>query len=672
MSILNVLVGVGMTTSWPKVDHAGPPQALPVLLDGCVIGSLSSGEADKVVAHLRSLKVSDASVIPDDLEVGYVPLSLGGTYPGLYLFASPSRFIRPVRNISIPSTDEKDIELIGPFEQVFMEIKCPDGRDGGRSTTFPATHEEILPTAMLSVVANLTPWSDHNQSPRNMYQCQMAKQTMAFSLQALHSRADQKLYHLQTPQTPIVRTKTYTKYCLDNYPSGTNAIVAVLAYTGYDMEDAMILNKSSVERGMCHGQIYQTETIDLCDGKSKSDRGQRIFKREHSDKAISSFVDSDGLPYIGQVIHGNEPYCSTINQVTNAKRTYSRKGSETAIVDYVSVDAKNKNNLQKVNIRFRHPRNPVIGDKFSRRHGQKGVCSQLWPDIGMPFSGVTGMRPDLIINPHAFPSRMTVAMLMESVAAKGGRLHGKFVDATPFSDSVKGADGETEESVSLVDELGSMLRARGFIIMELRCYTVVRATGQVDQITRQPIKGRKRGGGIRFGEMERDSMLSHGAAYLLHDRLQTCSDYHIGDVCSLCGSILTTAVIPRPGLGAQENCKVYPCTQQRDLGNCKAYHCTQQRDLVNCKAYLCTQQRDMRNCKAYLRTQQRDLPQKRVVREIGGLPPARAPKKVMCHGCQTSKGMESVAMSYVFRYLAAELAAMNIKMTVQLSSGAGA
>lgn len=135
----------------------------------------------------------------------------------------------------------------------------------------------------------------------------------------------------------------------------------------------------------------------------------------------------------------------------------------------------------------------------------------------------------------------------------------------------------------------------------------VRSTGTVDQVTRQPIKGRKFGGGIRFGEMERDSLLAHGAAYLLHDRLHTCSDYHIADVCSLCGSILTTSFLQQ---------------------------------------------------------------QKRAVREIGGLPPARAPKKVTCHACQTSKGMETVAMPYVFRYLAAELAAMNIKMTLQISNSA--
>lgn len=261
-----------------------------------------------------------------------------------------------------------------------------------------------------------------------------------------------------------------------------------------------------------------------------------------------------------------------------------------------------------------------------------------------------------------------------------GSLNGEFVDATPFGSSVEDPNGEsTSESESLIDQIGSRLQKHGFNYhgvevlysgvygTELPCeifigpvyyqrlrhmvsdkfqasnffqksislciyamfcegvYTAVlspmnqgssflmflqvRSTGTVDQVTRQPIKGRKRGGGIRFGEMERDSMLAHGAAYLLHDRLHACSDYHIADVCSLCGSILTAAFIQ---------------------------------------------------------------PQQRIVREISGLPPARAPKKVICHACQTSKGMETVAMPYVFRYLAAELAAMNIKMTLHLSHGAGA
>ncbi|KAG5098161.1 hypothetical protein JHK82_048015 [Glycine max] len=640
MSILNVLLEVGMTPSLPKIFLPGPPEALTVLLDGCVVGCIASSEAEKVVAHIRELKVSSAAVIPDDMEVGYVPLSMGGAYPGLYLCTSPSRFVRPVRNISIPSNGSENIEFIGPFEQVFMEIRCPDGGDGGRKSSFPATHEEIHPTVMLSVVANLTPWSDHNQSPRNMYQCQMAKQTMAFSSQTIQHRADQKLYHLQTPQTPIVRTSTYTKYNIDEFPTGTNAIVAVLAYTGYDMEDAMILNKSSVERGMFHGQIYQTETIDLTEQGGRLDRSSRMFRKSNLEKSACPSIDSDGLPHVGQMIRPDEPYCSIYNEVTSSIHTLKRKGSEAVYVDYVAVDVKNKKHLQKVNIRFRHPRNPVIGDKFSSRHGQKGVCSQLWPDVDMPFSGNTGMRPDLIINAHAFPSRMTIAMLLESVAAKGGSLRGEFVDATPFRSSVKKDSGESDSmSGSIVDDLGLLLREKGFNYhglevlysgvygTELTCEIFigpvyyqrlrhmvsdkfqVRSTGTIDQVTRQPIKGRKRGGGIRFGEMERDSLLAHGAAYLLHDRLHTCSDYHIADVCSLCGSMLTTTF-----------------TQ----------------------------------------------PQKRPVREIGGLPPGRAPKKVTCHACQTSKGMETVAMPYVFRYLAAELAAMNIKMTLKLSDGAGA
>lgn len=631
-SIITVLIGMGMTPSLPKLVHEGPPEALSVLLDGRVIGSIPSSEVEKAVVHLRRLKLSASSVIPADLEVGYVPLSFGGAYPGLFLFTSPSRFVRPVRNISIPSEDSNNIELIGPFEQVYMDIKCADGGDGGRSNGLLATHEELHPTNILSVVANLTPWSNHNQSPRNMYQCQMAKQTMAFSSQAINFRADQKAYHLQTPQSPLVRTATYTKYCIDEYPSGTNAIVAVLAYTGYDMEDAMILNKSSVERGMCHAQIYQTETVDLTTEGSRSNRANKSFRRSTLDKSAHHLIDVDGLPYVGQTIQPGEPYCSIYNETTNSTYQSKLKGSEPAIVDYVSVDVKNKNQLQKANIRLRRSRNPIIGDKFSSRHGQKGVCSRLWPDNDMPFSGNTGMRPDLIINPHAFPSRMTIAMLLESIAAKGASLQGKFVDSTPFVKAAKKADSE-EESSSLVEDLGSLLTSYGFNShglevlysgvygVEMTCEIFmgpvyyqrlrhmvsdkfqVRSTGTIDQVTRQPIKGRKRGGGVRFGEMERDALLAHGASYLLHDRLHKSSDYHIADVCSLCGSILATSIV---------------------------------------------------------------RPQRPMLKEFGLPGSGRGSSKVFCHSCQTSKGMETVAMPYVFRFLAAELAAMNIKMTLQI------
>ncbi|XP_074576381.1 DNA-directed RNA polymerase I subunit 2-like [Curcuma longa] len=631
MLILSVLVAIGMTQLLPKLERAGPPEILHVLLDGCVVGSIASHQIEEAVTHIRSLKLS--AWIPEDLEVGYVPLSFGGAYPGLYLFTNPSRFIRPVRNLAHVNDGGNDIELIGSFEQVFMEIRCPDGGDGGRREFFPATHEEIHPTGILSVVANLTPWSDHNQSPRNMYQCQMAKQTMGFSGQALQYRADLKTYHLQTPQSPIVRTDSYTKYCMDEFPIGTNAIVAVLSHTCYDMEDAMILNKSSVERGLGRGHIYQTESIDLAK-KHESNRLQEIFARSTTDKNTMFSIDSDGLPYVGQIVHPHEPFYSTHNTLTSTtKPTYS-KGSEDVIIDYVSVDGTgSKNYLQKANIRTRRTRYPVIGDKFSSRHGQKGVCSQLWPDVDMPFSAVTGMRPDLIINPHAFPSRMTIGMLLEIIAAKGGSLHGKFVDGTPFRSSNCNKEDEKEsESSPLLDELGPMLTAYGFEYygteefhsgitgkeMRWEIYIgpvyyqrlrhmvsdkfQVRSTGPVDQITRQPIGGRKRGGGIRFGEMERDAVLAHGAAYLLHDRLHSCSDYHIAHACSNCGSLLSATIIQ---------------------------------------------------------------PQKK--KPVRAPPPATTPKNnYICQVCKTGDGIQTVAMPYVSKYLATELATININVRVQL------
>ncbi|XP_020593048.1 DNA-directed RNA polymerase I subunit 2 isoform X2 [Phalaenopsis equestris] len=636
MTIQSVLIGLGMAPLLPRLEHTGPPEVLHVLVDGCVVGSIASAIIEKAAMHLRSLKFASSSDIPDDLEVGYVPLSEGGAYPGLYISTSPSRLIRPVKNLCCTTDQNANIEFVGPFEQAFMEISCPDGGNGGRREFFPETHEEIHPTGILSVVASLTPWSDHNQSPRNMYQCQMAKQTMGFSGQALQFRADNKTYHLQTPQSPIVRTASYNKFCMDEFPTGTNAIVAVLAYSGYDMEDAMILNKSAVERGLFRGHIYQTETIDLANKKNQAEKVSVVFSRGLD--APKSLIDSDGLPFIGRMIHPNEPKYYTYNTLSSSSSSCMLKGSESMIVDYVAVDGTgSKKYIQKVNIRGRRVRNPTIGDKFSSRHGQKGVCSQLWPDVDMPFSSITGIRPDLIINPHAFPSRMTIGMLLESIAAKGGSLHGEFVDATPFSSSIREKNSEnSSEKSSLIDEIGPMLVSHGFnshgvevlysgiLGTEMQCEIFmgpvyyqrlrhmvsdkfqVRSTGTVDQITRQPIGGRKRGGGIRFGEMERDSVLAHGAAYLLHDRLHSCSDYHLADVCSNCGSLISATLVE---------------------------------------------------------------PRKRMLKDIkGNLPPLRSVTKVICRSCKSSKGMETVAMPYVFRYLAAELAAMNVKLDLRLSN----
>ena len=229
--------------------------------------------------------------------------------------------------------------------------------------------------------------------------------------------------------------------------------------------------------------------------------------------------------------------------------------------------------MQKANLKLLYNRNPVIGDKFSSRHGQKGVLSFQWPDVDMPFVGKTGIRPDIIINPHAFPSRMTIGMLVESLASKVGTLEGRFVDATPFQSSAS----SREDQLTPVESYGAALAAQGFshlggetmisgttgVELQVDIFIgpvyyqrlrhqvsdkfQVRSVGPVNQLTHQPIKGRKMGGGIRFGEMERDALLAHGAAYLLHDRLHLCSDRHVTNVCTQCGGLL--AVSLRAGVG---------------------------------------------------------------------------------------------------------------------------
>ena len=236
----------------------------------------------------------------------------------------------------------------------------------------------------------------------------------------------------------MVRPKLHNHYGFDNFPNGTNAVVAVISYTGYDMEDAMILNKSAHERGFGYGTVYKSDIFDLKDeaGASKTSAPTLHFGLGKDVKPGSNwllFMGRDGLPHSGTKIKAGDPICGYIDDITGRTRVHKYKGDETAYIDEVRLlgsDA-GDSELQKVHIKLRIPRSPVIGDKFSSRHGQKGVCSQKFPTIDMPFSE-SGMQPDVIINPHAFPSRMTIGMFVESLAGKAGALHGIAQDATPF------------------------------------------------------------------------------------------------------------------------------------------------------------------------------------------------------------------------------------------------
>ncbi|KAI5119589.1 hypothetical protein M0805_005761 [Coniferiporia weirii] len=666
--ITSLLLSNGMTSVHTPSINGKSHRNVAVQLDGRMIGWASPALAKQLATSLRIWKTEKKYNVPLDLEIGYVPVAEGGQYPGLYLFASRSRMMRPVKYLPNGKDDQ-----VGSFEQVYMDIAIkPEEIEPSVST-----HVEHSPTNFLSILANLTPFSDFNQSPRNIYQCQMGKQSMGTPSTAIKHRTDNKLYRLQTGQTPVVRPALHNTYGMDSFPNGTNAIVAVISYTGYDMEDAMILNKSAHERGFGYGTVYKSQAIDLKDmhGASKSTTAPTLHFgfgndiRTGGPKAHPSleFLDIDGLVFVGSRLKSGDPIAAYVDDTTGRTRFVKYKGDELGYVDEVRLLGSDTGDieLQKIHITFRITRSPVIGDKFSSRHGQKGVCSQKWPMIDMPFSE-SGMQPDVIINPHAFPSRMTIGMLVESMAGKAGSMHGFAQDATPFKFS---------EEDTAVDYFGEQLLAAGYnyygnepmysgitgeefaadiyigvvFYQRLRHMVLdkfqVRTTGPVDPVTQQPVKGRKRAGGIRFGEMERDALIAHGTSFLLQDRLMNCSDYSTAWVCRACGSLISLGY-EDVSLGED------PARAAGSYGP-GGEHCR------ICRA--AAEEKDNRERAAYANGLNGTA--------VDAIQPSvrvALPRANVLGGLKGGGDLDVVAVPFVFRYLCAELAAMGIAVSLEV------
>ncbi|KAJ1905596.1 hypothetical protein LPJ81_001838 [Coemansia sp. IMI 209127] len=649
-----VRLGVQPGLPTPAVNDA---HLLTVQLDGRIVGYCSQTVAAQASETLRILKLkafearkqgkksAGIANIPYNLEIGFVPESHGGQLPGLYLFTTPARFVRPVTHLATRMEDH-----VGSFEQVYMDIACLD-EDVRVGVT---THQEVLPTHILSVVANFTPFCDFNQSPRNMYQCQMGKQTMGTPMQSFPYRTDNKLYRIQTGQTPICRPRIYDDYGVDGYPNGCNAVVAVISYTGYDMEDAMILNKSSFERGFGYGSIYKTEYIDLSKFNKSGDPVTTHFglgRDVLADPDVTERIDMDGLPFTGLRVEEGDAFYAVIDDVRGRTRVHKYKGEAGYIETVRLLSTGPDSELQMVALTLRIPRSPITGDKFSSRHGQKGVCSVKFPAVDMPFTE-SGMQPDVIINPHAFPSRMTIGMFVESIAAKAGALHGVCQDSTPF---------QFDETNTAADYFGEQLRRAGYnyhgsepmysgvagtemradisigVVYYQRLRHMVsdkyqvRTTGPVNPLTMQPIKGRKRGGGIRLGEMERDALIAHGTAYFLQDRLMNCSDYSLSYACRSCGSILAPIAVPASShvvdLRVAPHAGRTPHPMFAGLSAAEA---------------------------------------RAIMASANGSPSRKGPLDLQCRLCQNADAITMVALPFVFRYLATELMSMNMKVTLDV------
>ena len=561
------LLEIGMIST-RSVFNELKENSYTVMLDGRIVGYVGYRVAKKFINQLRRAKVS-GQIVPNNLEIGFIPkedTSKIMVFPGIFLFTGCARMTRRIINISLSKE-----ELIGPIEQLYLSIAClPE--DIRKMTT----HIEIDPIRMLSIIASLTPFCDYNQSPRNMYQCQMAKQTMALTYFNYQQRNDNKIYRLVNCQAPLVASGTLNEYGFNNYPSGTNAIVAVLSYTGYDMEDAMIINKSAYERGLGHGFVYKTATKRLNEDKVRSKRYRMLIEEDlkRKDLKLPDHIDKHGCPLIGTKLFQDKEELIYFDTQTDKFVIKKFKDTEQATVEDVKVFSGDSPSDVCVSIRYSFKRNPIIGDKFSSRHGQKGVLSILWPQINMPFSE-SGMTPDIIINPHAFPSRMTIGMLIESLAGKNCAIKGEYQQITAFQqfeeDNPVAVFGE-ELAKNGFDYYGNEILYSGISgeQLEVKIYMGVvyyqrlrhmvsdkaqaRSTGPIDVLTQQPVKGRKNQGGIRFGEMERDALLAHGTSFCLNDRLFKSSDYSQGFICKSCGEFLGAIEI-KEGEGTRRICR---------------------------------------------------------------------------------------------------------------------
>ena len=461
------------------------------------------------------------------------------------------------------------IEYIDAEEQnnslISMTKKALNKED--KNVYYSYTHCEIHPSTIFGILASCIPFPDHNQSPRNTYQCAMGKQAMGMYVTNFPSRMDKTSYILTYPMRPLVDTRIMNMLQLHKIPSGSNVIVAIASFTGYNQEDSIIMNQGAIDRGLFSASIFHTykdedkkihgdEEIRCRPDKSKTKGMNLANYNKLNEKGIipeNTKVENKDI-IIGKVIpiKANRSDHTKIIKYMDQSKIY--RTTEDCYIDQNYIQ-KNGDGYTFCKVKIRTYRKPVIGDKFSSRHGQKGTIGNVLPEENMPFNE-NGIRPDIIINPHAIPSRMTIGQLKETLLGRVLLSLGMFGDGTSFNDLP--IDNICEKLLRLGYQKqgnhvlyngmsGKQIHADIFMgpVFYQRLKHMVndkqhsRSIGPMVVLTRQPAEGRARDGGLRFGEMERDCMVSHGASAFTKGRLYDASDKFQIYVCKKCGLMAT-------------------------------------------------------------------------------------------------------------------------------------
>jgi DNA-directed RNA polymerase subunit B' len=430
------------------------------------------------------------------------------------------------------------------------------------------THLEISGTAIFSVISSMIPFINHNMAGKAIHGAKVFKQGVGIPSANYRNRFDTEMHVLYYPQRTLITTRTEEIIQSYRRPMSQNAVVAIMPFKGYNMTDALIINKGAIERGVGRSSYYRTYSAQenrypsgqadefiVPDETIVGYRGDEVYKNLGADGIanVESYVEEGGV-----VIGMSSPprFVEEISEygVVSEERRESSVTSRRHLKGFVDkvMLTQTVGGIKICKVKVRSELIPQVGDKFCSNHGQKGVIGAVINEEDMPFTS-SGMKPDFLLNPHSIPSRMTIGHLLETIGGKVASLKGEIIDGTPFYidkdnllETLKAYgfredgketfyDGTTGEKMEMPIFVGPVSFKRLYHVVTNKIQS--RDTGSIQLLTRQPTEGKEKGGGLRFGEMEGDALIGHGSAMLLHEKLIDSADELEVHVCSDCGMI---------------------------------------------------------------------------------------------------------------------------------------